>query len=79
MKKRTIKHKTDALFPRHNFWIGMGSILNLAGSYFEYNHLKSVDETDLKALTSDWDIVGEDLRTSKHNFGKTHKHKLCLK
>ncbi len=56
----------------------MGSILNLAGNYFEYNYSKSDNEADLKALTSDWNNVGEDIKKSKINFEKK-KHKLCLK
>ena len=57
----------------------MGSILNLAGSYFEYNYSKSDNEADLKALNSDLDNVGEDIRKSKRNFEKKNKHKLFLK
>lgn len=79
MKKRNIRFKTDYLLPKNNFWVGMGSILNLADSYFEYNYSKSESEADLKALTSDWDNVGEDIRNSNRNFEKKNKHKLCLK
>lgn len=79
MKKRKIRYKTDYLLPRNNFWVGMGSILNLAGSYFEYNYSESDNEADIKALTSDWENVGEDIRKSKINFKKENKHKLCLK
>jgi len=79
MKERNIRYKTDYLLPKNNFWVGMGSILNLAGSYFEYNYSKLDNEADLKALSSDWDNVGEDIRKSKRNFEKKNKHKLCLK
>lgn len=79
MKKRNIRYKTDYLLPKNNFWVGMGSILNLAGSYFEYNYSKSESEADLKALTSDWENVGEDIRNSERDFEKKNKHKLCLK
>lgn len=79
MKKRRIRYRTDYLLPRNNFLVGMGSILNLAGSYFEYNYSKSDNEADLKALASDWNNVGEDMRVAKRNFEKENKHKLCLK
>lgn len=79
MKKRRIRYKTDYLLPKNNFLVGMGSILNLAGSYFEYNYSKSDKEADLKALTSDWENVGEDIRKSKSNFERENKQKLCLK
>lgn len=68
MKKRNVRYRTDFLLPKNNFWIGMGSILNLAGSYFEYNYSRSENEADLKALISDWDNVGGDIRKVKEDF-----------
>lgn len=79
MKKRNIRYRTDHLLPKNNFWVGMGSILNLAGSYFEYNYTKSEKEADFRALTSDWENVGEDIRESKVKFENKHKQELCLK
>lgn len=79
MKKRIVKYRTDYLLPKNNFWVGMGSTLNLAGSYFEYNYSKSEMEADLKALASDWGNVGEDIRKSTENFESENEHKLCLK
>lgn len=77
MKKRKLRYKTDFLLPKNNFWVGMGSVLNLAGSYFEYNYSKSDREADLKALSSDWDNVGEDIRNAKRSY--ENKNALCLK
>ena len=77
MKKRKLKYKTDFLLPKNNFLVGMGTVLNLAGSYFEYNYSKSDSEADLKALSSDWDNVGEDIRNAKRSYEK--KNELCLK
>ena len=79
MKKRTIRYKTDYILPKNNFWVGMGSVLNIAGSYFEYNYSNSESEADLKALISDWENVGDDMRKSKEQFESKNKHKLCLK
>ncbi len=79
MKKRNLRYKTNYLLPKNNFWVGMGSILNLAGSYFEYNYSKSEKEADLKALTSDWDNVEEDIRKSQNIFETENKYKLSLK
>ncbi|EIJ38523.1 hypothetical protein JoomaDRAFT_1508 [Galbibacter orientalis DSM 19592] len=77
--KKNIRYRTDYLLPKNNFLVGMGSILNIAGSYFEYNYSKSDNEADLKSLTSDWDNVGQDIRKSKISFEEENKHKLCLK
>jgi hypothetical protein len=38
--------------------MGMGSVLNLAGDYYEYN---VSDEPDQLALWADWTMVGNDL------------------
>ncbi|MBV7270748.1 hypothetical protein [Winogradskyella luteola] len=79
MKKRNVRYRTDYLLPKNNFWVGMGSILNLAGSYFEYNYSRSDREADLKALISDWDNTGNDIRKAKENFENKNQKKLCLK
>ena len=79
MKKRNVRYRTDYLLPKNNFWVGMGSILNLSGSYFEYNYSRTEKEADLKALISDWDNVGNDIRKAKENFESENRKKLCLK
>lgn len=79
MKKRNIKYRTDYLLPKNNLWVGMGSILNLAGSYFDYNYSKTEKEADFKAIMSDWENVGVDVKKSKEKFENKHKRKLCLK
>lgn len=77
MNKKKVKYKTDYLLPKNNFWVGFGSVLNLAGSYFDYNYSSSDEEADEKALMSDWTNVGEDFKKAKKEFEK--KNKLCLK
>lgn len=66
MKKR--KYRTDILFPRTSFLIGAGSIFNLAGNYFEFNTSHSEEIADIRAIESDWGVVGDDLRNvfAKH-------------
>jgi hypothetical protein len=79
MEKTKVKYKTDYLFSKCSFWKGVGSVLNLPGNYFEYEYSKTEQEADTKALTSDWQNVGEDLRNSKKKFEKQNYAKLCLK
>lgn len=79
MKKRIIRYKTNYLFPKNNFWVGMGSVLNISGSYFDYNYSRTENEADLKALISDWINVGEDIKESIEKFENKNKQKLCLK
>jgi len=57
-------HRTDFLFPTASFLLGVGSCLNIAGGYYQYNAANSDNEADLSALRSDWNVVGEDIRTA---------------
>lgn len=79
MKKRKIEYKTDFLLPKNDFFIGLGSVLNIAGSYFEYNYSKSAYEADRRALMSDWSNVGDDFKSAKKLFEKENSNKLCRK
>lgn len=79
MENKKLKYRTDFLCPKNDFWIGMGTVLNLAGHYFEFNYSKSDRDADIKALTSDWENVGNDIRKSKESFVKKNSKKLCLK
>jgi len=59
---RRKKYKTSRLFPRPNFFTGLGSILNIAGTYYEFRH--SSGNPDSEAINSDWGVVGDDFRNS---------------
>ncbi len=56
--------RTDFLFPKRSFWTGFSSVFNVFGDSDKFNTSKSGEEADLKALMSDWEMVGEDIRTS---------------
>lgn len=73
------KFKTDFLLPRNNFFVGVGSVFNIAGSYFEYNYSKNEEEADTKALFSDWSNVGNDLKESTEEFKSKYSKELSLK
>lgn len=56
-----VKRKvTDFLVPKMSFFIGMGSVINLEGSYYEYNVSKSPKEGDEKAILRDWQMISQD-------------------
>lgn len=57
------KYKTDILFSRTNTVIGMGSVFNLAGRYFEFSNFRLGQKSDYLALRSDWEMVGNDIRS----------------
>lgn len=64
MKAKSIKrrrYKSDFLFSKMNFWTGAGSVLNVAGHYYDFNSSNSESEADSKALKADWASVGKDI------------------
>ena len=79
MRTKKFKTRTDFLLPRNNFLVGMGSVLNIAGKYFDYKYSRTGLEADAKALRSDWEMVGNDLRDAKQGFEKKYSKELCLK
>lgn len=56
------RYKTNILFPRASFIDGIGSIFNLAGNYFDFNYPKSSEDADRKAIESDWNMIGNDIK-----------------
>ena len=61
MKKSEL-FNSDFLFAESSFLIGMGSVLNLAGNYYEFAGSTNSWEADAKALRHDWGMVGVDLK-----------------
>jgi hypothetical protein len=55
------KYRTDFFFPRINFWIGVGSVANIGGNYFESNYAQTYEEADSKAIENDWGMIGQDI------------------
>lgn len=61
---KKIRMRSSRLYANSNFVIGMGSIFNIAGKYFDFNYSKSGIEADNKAIRRDWEIVGRELANS---------------
>ncbi len=53
------RFKTDFLCASSTFVRGFGSVLNLRGSFYDYNRSNSPDEI---AIAHDWRMIGQDLR-----------------
>ncbi|HLS29392.1 MAG TPA: hypothetical protein VK021_00905 [Flavobacteriaceae bacterium] len=75
MNTPKFKYKTDFLLPKNDFLVGLGSVLNIKGNYFQYNYSESVVEADFKAIYSDWLNVGRDIKESKKKFELKNKLK----
>ncbi|SIS83138.1 hypothetical protein SAMN05421789_10824 [Kaistella chaponensis] len=67
-KENIINLRTDFLLPKKGFIVGLGSIFNIYGDYFEYNTSDTPEEADRKALSSDWNIVGADLEEARRKL-----------
>lgn len=78
MNNKKVKYKLRFQFPKNNFLIGLGSVLNIGGLYFENNYAKSGRLSDLKALSSDWENIGKDFKESKEIFENENEEELCL-
>ena len=83
MKKKQM-FSSDFLFPDTDFITGMGSVLNIAGSYFEFATSKSENIADLKALRSDWGITGQDISEALSEYSnqpeikESQSKEICL-
>lgn len=53
---------TDFLFATPNFLTGAGTVMNLAGSFYQFNVSSTSDEADSLAIKNDFYIIGNDLK-----------------
>src|ERR1700722_5797775 len=56
--------RADFLSARPSFWSGIGRVFDLWGKFDDYNVSPTTEEADMRALYSDWRIVGQTLRDS---------------
>lgn len=67
--------RSDFLFPDTDFVTGMGSVLNIAGGYFDFATSKSENMADLKAIRSDWGVTGQDIEAAFHECSEENDTK----
>ncbi len=58
------------LFASLGFFEGMGRALDLRGTMMVTNESASPKEADTRAIMSDWQVVGQDLRAAMDNFAE---------
>jgi hypothetical protein len=58
------------LFGSFNFWEGMARVLDVGGTMVVYNESPTIEEADMRALSSDWQAVGDDLRNTMNIYVK---------
>ena len=54
--------QTDFLFAKPSALSGVARLIDLSGLFDDYNRSQHPGEADIKALLSDWYIVGQDLK-----------------
>lgn len=52
---------TRILFPRPSILDGLARLFDSSGSLNKYNTSRTPTEADVKAMTADWNAVGEDI------------------
>ncbi len=60
MKKQK-RYTTGFLFPTPSFLSGAGTVINLAGNFYEFNSSDSGFEADEKAIENDFRMIGQDI------------------
>lgn len=69
MKKRK-RFSTGFLYATPSFITGAGTVLNLAGNYYEYNISDTELQADFRALANDFGVVGNDLRDAMDELAR---------
>lgn len=68
--KKIKKYRTNFLYTTLSFFVGVGSIFNIAGNYFPLNYSKNSIDADSKAIESDWGMIGQDIKKSAEALSK---------
>jgi hypothetical protein len=56
------------LFGSFGFLEGLARVVDIGGTMVVYNESPTTEEADRRALTSDWQTVGDDLRTAMNLY-----------
>jgi hypothetical protein len=57
-----MNNRTDFLYARPSFTEGIARILDFGNTLNEYNDSWLSEETDFRALQSDWEVIGNDMK-----------------
>lgn len=81
MPFKTLKQRMSFSPRKSSFIVGYGSVLNIAGNYFEHEleFTKSPYEADKQAQRSDWIKVGNDIETATNKFEIKYSKNFTLK
>jgi len=54
--------KTDFLFAQPSFLSGFARSLDICGTFDAYNRSADESSADLRAISSDWQVLGRDMK-----------------
>lgn len=66
-------NKSDFLFAMPDFLGGVSRVLDLGSTMNIYNDSDSPEEADYKAMSSDWQVTGDDIRRALDEFKEDRK------
>lgn len=66
MKRRN--YKTDFLFAKSSFVIGMGSLMGIFSEYYTFNTSETEAEADQLAMESDFAVAGKDMYSALNSL-----------
>lgn len=64
---------TGTLFATPNFVRGMAAAFDIGATMTVYNESKNEVDADIKALSSDWEMIGEDIFTAMERYEVNEK------
>lgn len=67
------KVKTDFLFAQPSLMSGTGRVLDLWGTFDDYNRSETPFEADAKAIAADWLVVGQDMLEAIEQYESQQK------
>ena len=56
------KYVTGFLFSTPNFISGAGTVMNIAGNYYDFNSSETGLEADAMAIKNDFNMIGQDMK-----------------
>ena len=66
--KRQKKYTSGFLFSTPSFLTGAGTVINLAGNYYNFNYSDSNGDADRLAIEDDFRMIGQDIFTALDLF-----------
>lgn len=50
------------IYSTPSFLVGMGSVLNVAGNYYDFKYFDTPFQSDSNSIAHDWQVVGKNMR-----------------